>query len=77
MCSREWAAAASSLLPVAVMKPCPSTDQAHSVLLLCIGAAGRGILHLRDGAQLAAVVSSLEQSLLVPLGVWVRANVAD
>lgn len=32
------------------------------------------MLHLRDGAQLAAVVSSLEQSLLLPLGVWVRAN---
>lgn len=53
MCSREWGAAAFSLLPDAVMKLCPTTDQALkgcSVLLLGIGAAGEGMLHLRDDA---------------------------
>lgn len=29
MCSRQWGAAASSLLPGAVMKLCPTTDQTH------------------------------------------------
>lgn len=32
------------------------------------------MLHLRASTQLAAVVSSLDRSPLIPLGVWVRAN---
>lgn len=73
MCSREWGAAASSLLPVAVMKPCATTDQAHR------GVQCSAVVHWgsrkRDFAfERWSSMSSLEQSLLIPLGVWVRAN---